>query len=90
MEALGRHMQAYHGAKGVDQVLFRVRHLPLDHGTDGGHVEEGLNWVNMLVIEFHTLGNQLKVRPMEWLVLVRGVGTPRFGGVAWMCSIVVP
>lgn len=90
MEALGRHVQAYHGAQGVDEVFLRVGHGPPHHGTDDGCVEEGLDWVNMLMIEFHTLGNQLKVGSMEWLILIRGEGAPGFGNVAGVCSIVLP
>lgn len=70
METLARHMQGYHGAKGVDQSLFRVCHLPLYHGANGGYVEHGHDRVDMLVVKLHAPRDELDVGSIEWLVLV--------------------
>lgn len=71
-------MQTYHGAESIRQILLRICQLPSDHGTDSGNVEQRHNGIDVLVVKIDTSRNQLEVRTVKWLVLVRSECAPRF------------
>lgn len=75
-------MHANQSTHGKDEVLLGRCHLSRDHRTDGWHVEDWHDGIDVFVVEVNTLRNKVQEGSVQRLMLVGCEDAPWFWPIA--------